>query len=408
MRTRLLVVALLLGSCAALYACGSSDNSLFGNGGDDAGDEAAAVDDGGPRLGGGDGGPMCSPACTSAQLCSVTSKCIPKGTCVANGDCTDGTVCDNGDSGTNTCVPGGNCGATKVAAQIVPPNLLVTLDRSCSMTEKVNLADGGTATKWEVAVSAIDTLTTDYKDKIRFGLILFPDLSGNKCAQDDFPFPVGPGHELGIQTMLNAARFPDAGLFPNGPCVTNIDTALEQAATDPGLADKTRGDFVLLVTDGQQAGCNLGGGAAGAIHAVHDLYVEAGVPTFAVGFGSGADPVFLGAVAVEGGTAPQDAGASQFYLATDQAALTAAFQDIAQKAIGCVFKLGTAPPDPSKLYVFVNGTVRVAKDSTHATGWDYDSASNTVTFYGAMCSDLKAGKVSGVDIEYGCPQPGTK
>ena len=177
--------------------------------------------------------------------------------------------------------------------------------------------------------------------------------------------------------------------------MTNIDTALEQAATDPGLADKTRRDFMLM-TDGEQAGCSLGGGAAGAIQAVHDLYVEAGVPTFAIGFGSSANPVFLGAIAEEGGTAPAGRWARriEYYLATDQAALLAAFQDIAQKAIGCVFKLDTAPPDPQKLYVFVNGSVQVSRDATHATGWDYDNTTNTVTFYGSTCDDLKQGKVS--------------
>jgi hypothetical protein len=277
------------------------------------------------------------------------------------------------------------------------------------MTDKVDTADGGKATKWEVAVGALDTLTTTYDGKIRFGLNLFPDKSGNSCTQEDFPYPVGPGNEMGIQKTMNGALLPDADLYPSGPCVTNIDTALEQAKTDPGLADKTRGDFVLLVTDGMQAGCNAGGGAAGAIQAVHEMYVEGGVPTFAIGFGSGADVKFLNAVAEEGGTALDAAGGGdQFYLATDQAALLSAFQDIAQKALGCVFKLDMAPPDPTKLYVFVNGNVRVDRDSTHATGWDYDSKSNTVTFYGATCTDLKLGKVSGVDIEYGCPQPGTK
>ena len=172
-KTRWMVVSALATACAALYACGSSDNSLFDNGLGDGGAESGDTSEAG-GLGNGDGGPQCTPACAATDICSVVGRCIPKGTCAANGDCTTGgTVCDDGDGGTFTCVPGGNCGATKVAAQIVPPNLLITLDRSCSMTDKVKLADGGSATKWAVAVGALDTLTTNYAAR---------SASGSSCS----------------------------------------------------------------------------------------------------------------------------------------------------------------------------------------------------------------------------------
>ena len=60
------------------------------------------------------------------------------------------------------------------------------------------------------------------------------------------------------------------------------------------------------------------------------------------------------------------------------------------------------PPDPSKLYVYEN-QVLVTRDSTHTNGWDFDSATNQVTFYGAACPQLQSGAVSDLTIVYGCP-----
>src|SRR5690349_9137126 len=79
-------------------------------------------------------------------------------------DCPAGTICD---IPTSTCVPGGGCAGQEIMADIVPPNLLVVLDRSCSMTQMVS-----GKTKWQIAVDALNKLTTDYAMKIRFGLTL--------------------------------------------------------------------------------------------------------------------------------------------------------------------------------------------------------------------------------------------
>ena len=58
-------------------------------------------------------------------------------------------------------------------------------------------------------------------------------------------------------------------------------------------------------------------------------------------------------------------------------------------------------PDPSQLFVFADGN-RLARDSSHANGWDYDAANNQVVVYGASCSHITAGTVTKVQIVYGC------
>src|SRR4051794_17483897 len=60
--------------------------------------------------------------------------------CEKNEDCASG-LCN---LSTKTC----GCGGVNVAADIVPPNILIVLDRSCSMTDKV-----GATTKWDIAVA---------------------------------------------------------------------------------------------------------------------------------------------------------------------------------------------------------------------------------------------------------------
>jgi hypothetical protein len=407
-RFRLGLLAVTFGLGFSVYACGSSDESTFdGGSGDDGGNADGTIsgnDSGG--LGG-----TCSPACTGAQTCSVTNVCIAKGTCAANGDCPSGEICDI-DGGTKTCIPGGSCGATKVAADVVPPNLLITLDRSCSMTAAIDPGDGGSVPKWTIAIGAIDELMKNYAGKIRFGLIMFPDpaLRGQagaaRCPMDNGSeeVAVGPGNEAQIANILDAATFKDASTYPSGPCVTPIDTAEERAGMDPGMADNTRGNFIMLVTDGMQAGCNGALGAGFALTAAHDLSADAGVSTFAIGFGGSADPAFLSNMAIEGGTALQDASfPNLFYNAANEISLNAALDAIAKKTLGCVLVLGSTPPDPTKLYVFDNGDASVPRDPGHANGWDYSVATNTVTFYGGICDGLKAGTVNDVQVIYGCP-----
>lgn len=371
---------------AGSSGAGSGGATSGGSGGASAGASGSGV------------GVGCSPVCSADQQCSALNTCIPKGTCVANGDCTAGLVCD---TQAKKCVPGGACGSQKIAAQAVPSNLLVVLDRSCSMTTK--LASG--KTKWEAAVAALSAMTKTYAKKIRFGLTMFPDKTGDACVQEpSVLIPIGDGNETKITSLLTASLAKTDMYFPSSPCVTNIDTGMLQAAKDPGLADKAHEAFTLLITDGEQSsGCTAGGGANGATKAIADLSAK-NVPTFVVGFGSGVSPTQLDAFATAGGEAASPT-TPKFFKAEDQPSLDKALSTIAGKAIGCVFKLESAPPDPGKLFVFFDKKESIAKDATHKNGWDYDPASMQVSVYGARCDDLKTGKVTAVDIVFGCETP---
>lgn len=256
----------------------------------------------------------CDPACVAPQFCSVTGVCLNDGECADPGDCPDGAECTNG-----VC---GGCN---------PPNLLVVLDRSCSMTSNV-----GTQTKWQIAVAALNKLTTDFQSKIRFGITLFPDTVTPDCQQDMIPIPVGDGNEPAMQTLLTNALAPADAYFPDGPCVTNIDTAMQQAATEPAFNDTVRDSYAILLTDGKQANCNEANGDNVTLMVLADL-LNRGVKTFVIGFDVGSDPGQLNAFATAGGVPTNDTSCNppcQFYNAEDAVALQVALDSIAS-AVSC-------------------------------------------------------------------------
>lgn len=396
-RASLLLTLLLATSCGSSESENAGPQNQAGSGGSSGATAEAGADVSSPP----DASPDttiiigCNPKCVSPQTCSVTNVCIDAGTCAADGDCQGGMKCD---TPTKTCVPGGGCFAQEAKAEAIPPNLLIVLDRSCSMKTLVN----GTP-KWTIAVGAIDKLLTSYNARIRFGLTLFPDIEGGECGQGAIPIPVAPGNETKIDDLLTKSLDKADPYYPDGPCVTNIDTAMKQAATETALDDPDRDSFVLLATDGKQAGCNAAGGDTGTTQIITDLFQKRGVPTFVIGFGSEVDPAQLNVFAEAGGVTTGDP-TTKFYLAEDQASLEAAMQTIASKTLSCVMNLDQPPPDANKIYVFFDNTTEVPQDGTHTEGWDYDATTNQVTFYGKACTDLKEGKVTDVDVVFNCKQ----
>lgn len=385
MRASLTVFAAALVGATVSAFSGCGDDTQ-GTGGSGAGEATATA---GPGATTATGQSSCDPACTAPQFCSVALTCLDPGTCAGDTDCTEpGKTCDET---TGTCVPGGGCEDFQATIEAVPPNMLLVLDRSCSMTD----ASGGGLTKWEAAVGAIVTMTTSYVDQIRFGLTLFPDTVAPNCAQDAIPIPVAPGNETAIQTLLQNALVGSDPNFPDGPCVTNIDTAMEQASLAPELADPMRDNFAVLITDGKQAGCSQAGGDAGTEMIIASM-LAAGIPTFVIGFGSGIDPMQMDIFANAGGV-PNTGPA--YYDAGDQASLEAALDTIATAAISCTFTLDAPPPDPEQIYVFFDGQA-VPEDMMN--GWFYDPVTNSITFYGPACDQLKTGAVMDLDVIFGC------
>lgn len=341
--------------------------------------------------------PCDASSCTAPSFCSATGVCMDPDTCGASADCDAGMSCD---MQVNRCIPGGDCGAQLMAATVVKPNLLIVLDRSCSMLDTV-----GDTTKWGLAVAALDTVIADTKSKLRFGLILFPDMTAPECGQSGIPVPVSDQGAAAIATLLDksVATQNTADWFPGNPCLTPIDAAMAQAATDPSLGDGTRQSSVLLVTDGQQTCGTVAAGNAALLSTVTTLNKSRHVSTYVLGFGDAVDPATLTDLANAGGK--PNAGSTAYYSAQDAAGLATALRAIATRAsLSCSLELDAVPPNATKLYVFANRQDQGARDTTHTDGWDYDSDTNRVVFYGAACTAIQNGSVTRIDVVFGCAQ----
>lgn len=384
-------VSALVGLLVVAACSGAGEGGTSGGGA--AGASSGTSAGGGMgTAGGGAGTAGCNPACVAPQVCSAANAtCIDPGTCAGDADCAIGTICD---PTTKTCVPGGGCGAQEAKVETVPPNLLIVLDRSCSMTDAV-----GNSNKWKIAVGAINKMTTDYKDKIRFGLTLFPDRITPNCQQDAIPVPVAPGNETTIQTLMTNALAAADPNYPDGPCVTNIETGMKQATTEPAFNDTTRDSYALLITDGKET-CGLDANTTATIQTLHDMR---GIATFVIGFGSGVDPAQMDKFALAGGVPA--GGTHQYYDASDQASLDLALATIAKKTLSCAYTLDTVPPNSDEIFVFFDNVTQVPRDPTLMDGWQYDAAKNQVVFYGKACDDLKNGVVMDLDIVLGCAMP---
>lgn len=353
----------------------------------------------------------CAPKCTtgadcaSGEKCSMAGGCVPNTGCGGNTDCPSGQLCDSlgkcvpdcKTAGCNmgatcasdgTCVPaladGGapTCGGELFQAAKVNSNMFVAFDKSGSMNELIN----GTS-KWDIATSAIKTVTQQYQAQIQFGLMLFPAGGGNQtqCVPGPVAVTVGDMRAAQIATALNMN-------MPGGK--TPIGGVLTAAGLVPELADPMRANYVMLVTDGTET-CNGNG-----VTAATNNLANKGIKTFVIGFGADVDAANLSAIAVAGGT-PRP-GATKYYQADDAPGLLAAFNQIAQGALGCEYRLAAAPPDPSKIFVYVNGVLQ-NHDVNHANGWDYSTATVRITFYGGLCNLVATDATAKVSIVYGCP-----
>lgn len=230
--------------------------------------------------------------------------------------------------------------AAPAAADDCHSNLMIVLDRSCSMQDPPK--PGGTMSKWQLAGLALQKITTKYGGMLDFGLIMFPDQTGMNCVQDGPIYVgVGPGNESKLVTTVMST-------MPTGPCVTDIKPAIDQVATDPVFAHKYTGlgprSFVLFISDGMQT-C---GGNDNMIAASFGALDANGYPSYIVGFGGQVAPAALDQFATAGGVprAAGDGGGRLYYQADDAAGLDAALDAIVGAVVSAEFSSCPGPPCP--------------------------------------------------------------
>lgn len=406
-----LIVLCILGLLTLARACGdgSKDGDLNGKiPVDEEGDEDRNLSDGSSDSGGSnwDGRleASCDRPCGDEQFCSYSGQCIDEGTCRVSADCTAGFACHN-----SICQIDDQCGTEEFKVQVVEPNLLILLDRSCSMPDcdtyglqpLLNCGNLSNVDKWGTAVEAITQLIDRFQGQVQWGLEFFPDGKEEKCVQESPAVPPSLGTEDEIRQILTAALQVQDPNFPDGPCVTNINSAVKQISVEPSLKDPDRSNYMLLITDGVEWGC-MGNNVD--TENTLELMASEGVRTFVVGFGGGVNPNLLERFARAGDAENPDPN-TDYYQADDILSLQEAFSSIVARIIGCDLLLDTLPENPDKIYVWVDDRISLARD--HPDGWHYDQESNRIILQGTACEELQSGNeaYSDIDIVFGCNAP---
>ncbi len=293
------------------------------------------------------------------------------------------------------------CGAQMANIGVVnlgnPPDLLVVLDRSGSMTDLPAVFPPIFESKWNIMEDALKSITVMKDQSIKFGLMDFS--SDGNCGVSTTP---NIGIALGTSGMFGtyyATRTP-TGNTPSHLALGAALTYFQSIPVNPA------GRYVMFATDGLP-NC-LGGDpnmtsypeTVAAVQALHD----AGIPTYVLGLDSFADQTVLNDAAVAGGEA--QAGATKYYDASNPTSLATALQAIAGGIVipSCTFALQSAPPDPNNVTVTLNGTA-VPRSPSHASGWDYYPDAMTITFFGSTCQAIQMGASTNVSFVYGCAGP---
>ncbi|MGQ0506728.1 MAG: VWA domain-containing protein [Myxococcaceae bacterium] len=328
-------------------------------------------------------GTICSATGTCVKPCDQTG-CATGETCLTSGRCVtttattpaaDGGAIEGGTAGA-PAIPR-SCGGELYAAKPLQANFLIVLDHSGSMEELV-----GGSSKWSAAVSAVKAITSKNDAAIRFGLQMF-SLDNIRCA------PGVTDVEIGDKTTAKiAAALPAVA---NGER-TPIGAALNVASKNLDLTDTTRANNVLLITDGME-NCN-----GKPVDEVKTLFGK-GVKTYVVGFGGQVDGNMLSSMATQGGTALP--AAKRYYQADDPASLNSAFTSVANGALGCDLKLSVPPPDPARIFVYVDGQQQ-NRDPSKVNGWEFVPAGNRIALFGGTCGLLTTNPNAKVTVVYGC------
>ena len=211
------------------------------------------------------------------------------------------------------------------------PNLAILLDQSASMGQDpmgVQQPQGSPSAKWAIATAALTRLNNRFDGLLPIGYSNFPSMN-NACMTQGLRIPVGYGNRVAINNAM--IDFP----FSGGS--TPICDAIKKLAAEPLLKDPSRGQFILLVTDGAPAAACCG---ADPVQATVDAITAAAqqsppIYTFVVGFGqlALAEQQALTRMALAGGF-PDNSSVLKYYKAETTADLDAALGRILMQING--------------------------------------------------------------------------
>ena len=327
----------------------------------------------------------------------------------------------------------------------IPPNLVLVLDKSGSMT-----VDFGGATRWDTLVQVVTDVTATYESAVKFGAKWFP--TADKCENqtqfecsayhpafgtcqsyiaDGAACDVDPGFDSNqLEPKLNNSTsivnaLPDAADI-DGFCWTPTQQGFQESlAALKATADPTEDSVIMLITDGLISDGALGPRACvdgnlnnytptdvhtELVAAIADAYNNDGIPTYVVAIdaASGFEQE-VEEYAVAGGVPNPDPNLD-YYPGDDPAELLNAIDTIAAAVVTCDIQLSVPPLDPTLVAVTVNGVtydlISAADCGAAVDGWYYSTQYTEIRLCGTACDDFKAMSMPTADVEYFCPGGG--
>ena len=319
-----------------------------------------------------------------------------------------------GASGTNG-VTGTSCAQQQVEIKAIPPDILIVMDRSTSMTNDVNgqsCAGGtrtgngncGTTSKWYQAKAAIETVVSATQDKVNWGLFWLGNES-TQCVAATAPAVTiaGVNSYDPIQQSLENEAFTGQSGTPTAAVVNNA-LAYLLTLTDPNPK------YLLVATDGEPNCANGTTGSTDAIGAANAAAsaLQSGIGTFVVGIATTTSTTATSALnqmAVAGGH-PQQGAATQYYAVTDTASLEAVLGQIVGMVASCTISLANTPSGDWTIAIAATNSstsqaVEIPQDSSN--GWQFtDSTKTAILLSGTSCENLKTGVYSNLSFVYTC------
>jgi len=363
----------------AAVACGSSDDSTFGDpsgGGDPNG---GGTNGSNTAFGGTSGGPG------------------------APGTGTSGGMTSGGVGAVKPVSATDACASSNAGVDALPIYLVFMVDKSGSM--------GGTSmsVKWTPAVAALKDFFADASSaNIHASLAFFAQSPGKtaECQVGSYATPA-----VAMAALPNATSF-SAALDANSPAGGTPTLPAEQGAVQYAqtvAAGLTAGEkvAVVLVTDGDPNDCSSTSTNVAAAAAT----VAGTIKTYVIGVGT--ETTKLDEIATGGGTAPH-IQVNTTSAATTSADLRTAIGKIKAAQLSCDY---TLPPPPMGKSIDVNAvnvnyttggmttTLGYSADCSNAGGWHYDSttAPTKIIMCPTICTTLQNDTSGGkVDIVFGC------
>lgn len=297
------------------------------------------------------------------------------------------------------------CQSVTTSLEQVATRVMILLDRSESMNDN---------NKWEIALSAIDPMVTEFDNRIAFGLDLFSVNANDRhrSSRDSAMCDVGDGAVLDVSLNNGSEILEALSGFRPGNATPLLLAMMNYDDSDyaPEFMNSKGNSYLVIISDGMdtcgddgQFNRDAGASAQQLAEIAAQLNSESNIHTIVIGFGEGADPDQLNAIARAGGTE-----FTEYFDASDGDELTEALGSIAEAVVvSCRFEIGEVDSNALNLDLvnifFDDHAIPRDIDCSRNTGWTWtDSSRTTIEFCQAACDQIKANEVDDFQLEIAC------